>query len=116
MGAAEVLEPELNRMVPRTILSQLSRLRWQERRLRLVWGAARWVVLAVMALAVACFIDWLVDLRQDTPMPLRRGLLVGQLLLWTVAAVVLLVIPLLRRLSDSRLALWIEERTPGLGQ
>ncbi|HEV3259717.1 MAG TPA: hypothetical protein VG013_22810 [Gemmataceae bacterium] len=102
-------------MVPRTILRQLSRLRWRERGLRLAWGATRWLAVAVALLAAACLADWLIDRREDTPWALRLGMLVAQAVLWVVLAAVLVARPLLRHMSDSRLALWVEDRAPRLG-
>lgn len=102
-------------MVPRTIKKQLSRLRWRERWLRLTWGGARWLALALVALALACLIDFLIDRTAETPWALRVLLSGAQVCLWVVAAFVLILRPLWERLSNSRLALWVEERVPVLG-
>ena len=40
-------------MIPRTILHNLSRLRRRERLLAFAWGAAQWLAVVVVALAVA---------------------------------------------------------------
>jgi hypothetical protein len=115
MGGTEILQPELTTMVPRTIRRQLARLRGQERRLRLLWGAARWLTLTLTVLALACLTDWLIDRRQDTPWTLRYTLAAGQVVLAVLTALFWLVPLLLRRLSDSQAALWVEEKVPELG-
>jgi hypothetical protein len=98
-------------MVPLTIRRQLRRAQNRENRLRFAWAAARWLVVLVLALVGACLLDFFIDRWRDTPQELRVLLLVGQLLLWSIALTV--VGPLLfRRLSDSQLALWVEERLP----
>src|SRR5436853_4016167 len=101
-------------MVPSTIRKRLTSLRRRERLLRLIWGAARWVALAVVVLALFCLTDWLIDRVTDTPWLLRWAMFGGQALLWAGAALFLILVPLVRRLSDSRLALWVEDKTPGL--
>jgi hypothetical protein len=79
-----------------------------------MWGTARWLTLAGVVLTVACLIDWVVDLRQDTPRALREGMLVTQAGLWVLSALVLVLVPVLRRLSNNRLALFVEEKIPDL--
>jgi hypothetical protein len=103
-------------MVPRTILRQLARLRGKERRLRFTWGVARWLALSLIVLAVACFTDWFIDRRQETPWELRRGMLLMQVLLSSVAFLYWVLGPLFRRMSNSQAALWIEEKIPELKQ
>jgi hypothetical protein len=114
MGAAEVLEPELTEMVPATIRRQLARLRRRERGLRLLWGATRCLAVALPVLAGACLLDWWIDLRSDTPWTVRATMLVAQAVLWATLGVVFVIRPLCQRLSDSRLALWVESRAPTL--
>lgn len=98
-------------MVPLTIKRQLRQLQYRENRLRFAWAAARWLLIVVLVLAGSCLLDFTIDLWQDTPLALRIGLLVGQLLLWSIALT--LVAPLLfRRRGDTDLALWVEERLP----
>ena len=103
-------------MVPQTILRQLARLRWQERRLALSWGAARWVALAAAVLVVACFTDWLIDSRVDTPWSLRLAMSLGQVLLSAAALYLWVVKPLRRGSSDDQVALWAEEERPDFAQ
>ncbi len=102
-------------MMPRAILRLLSRLRWQERRLRLTWGATRWLAVTLTLLAIACLTDWLIDRRQDTPWSLRRAMLAVQVLASAAAALFFLLRPMLRRMSDSQVALWVEDKLPRLG-
>jgi hypothetical protein len=102
-------------MVPRTILRQLAGRRRRERGLALLWGAARGRAGAAAVLALACLTDWSIDRWQDTPWALRTALFGAQVLLWLVLAAFLIVRPLARRLGDSRLARYVEERVPGLG-
>jgi hypothetical protein len=114
MGAAEVLEPELMDMVPRSLQRQLNRLRRRERLLQLTWTGARCLAVFTAALAAACLLDWLVDLYRDTPRWLRVGLLAGQWLLWLLGLVAVVRV-LSRRRSDAEVALWVEEEIPDLG-
>lgn len=102
-------------MVPRTIRKHLARLRRRERGLRLVWGAARWLALALAALAGACLVDYLIDRTMPTPWALRGLLVFLQAALSLSACALLILWPLTRRLSDSRLALMVEDKTPALG-
>jgi hypothetical protein len=113
MGRPQILESEL--MVPENIVRQLERVKARELGVSLAWGAARGVALAAAALAVGCFIDWLVDLWIDTPGPLRGLMLVGHVGLWIGALAMLVVRPLLRRRSDDDVALWCEDRFPEMG-
>lgn len=101
-------------MVPRSIRRQLNRLRRRERLLRLTWAAARVVAILAVVLAIACGIDFVVDLYRDTPRWLRVGLLGVQAALWLTGCAVVLR-SLARRLSDTEVALWIEEKVPELG-
>jgi hypothetical protein len=101
-------------MVPPLLLRKLAQLRRRERLLRFVWGAARVVSLVLVALLLACVIDWTVDLWQDTPYELRVGMLIAQAAVAAVAIFVLIVLPLFKRLRNERLALYVEDRRPEL--
>ena len=102
-------------MVPRSILHQLSKLRRREVLLRLVWGTARCLAVLAVALLAACLIDYVIDREQDTPWVLRLGLFFLQAVLVVGAAALLLVKPLLvGKLSDSELALQVEDKHPEL--
>jgi hypothetical protein len=102
-------------MVPRPIEQQLSRLGWRLRATAATWGLARWLALVAAVLAVACFIDWRIDLRRDTPWALRLVLTAAQGVLAAVAGALLIAIPLTRRRTAPELALWVEDRVPDLG-
>jgi hypothetical protein len=101
-------------MVPRTLLRPLSRLRWKERFLRLLWGMARVLVVVAVFLAGCCTVDWLVDryTEDGTPHALLRFLLGGQALIAAVALALLVARPLFVRLSNARVALWAETAWP----
>src|SRR6266542_1004877 len=101
-------------MVPSTIRKELARLRRRERLLRLAWGAARWLALAVVVLALMCLTDWLIDRVTDTPWALRVLMLGGQAARWVGAACLLIVIPPERLLRVSRLTLWVDDKTSRL--
>ena len=66
-----------------------------------------------LVLAVACLVDWLVDLRQETPIVLRVFLFAVQALLW-LFAIMALGVGLTRRTSDAEVALWVEDKMPSL--
>jgi hypothetical protein len=103
-------------MIPTPIQKQLKGLRRRERCLRFVWGVARWLALVLIALALACLIDWLIDRAEETPLVIRQLLLAAQIGLGIAAIAYLVVWPLLGALPLSKLALWIEEKVPRLGQ
>ncbi len=102
-------------MVPQIILERLARVRAREKAMRLAWGAARWLALAAGALLLACLVDWLVDLRTETPSGLRTFMFVAQAILWLASAVVFVFRPLGAPLPDRELALWTEGKFPELG-
>ena len=102
-------------MVPRSILQQLSKLRRREVLLRLVWGTARCLAVVAIALLAACLIDYVIDREQDTPWVLRLGLFFLQAVLVVGVAALFLIKPLLGgKLSDSELALQVEDKHPEL--
>ncbi|MBX7103066.1 MAG: hypothetical protein K1X57_03245 [Gemmataceae bacterium] len=92
----------------------LNALRRRERLIAGAWAAARWVAIVLAGLAVACTVDWWIDLRRDTPYPLRIGMLASQVVLAAAAGAVLLL-PVVRRRSHEQLALFVEEKLPALG-
>src|SRR5437868_4750395 len=97
------------------IAAKLSRLRRCERLIALAWGVARLVLVVMLALAAACVTDWWIDLRRDTPMALRIGMLAGQIALALGLCWFWVIRPLVRRRTDDDVALFIEEQTPALG-
>src|SRR5262249_58417085 len=102
-------------MVPSSLIRQLARLRWRERLLRLIWGLTLSVTVLAAVMGVLCLVDWLIDRRQDTPTWLRQSMLIGQIVLWIIAAAGLFVWAFIRRVSDTDLALWVEERVKQFG-
>jgi hypothetical protein len=107
------LNRALNAM--RLISAKLSRLRRRERTIALTWGVARLALVAFIALAVACYADWRIDMRRDTPMALRVGMLAVQIALVVALGWWWVVRPLVRSRTDDDVALFIEEETPALG-
>jgi hypothetical protein len=99
-------------MVPPTIKSNLAGLRLRERALSLVWGVACVLSIALVLLIIACFTDWLIDRWRETPTLVRLGLLFLQLGIAAVAGLFFILWPQMRRLSDSTLALWVEDFMP----
>jgi hypothetical protein len=102
-------------MVPRIILRQIGRLRRRETLLRLTWGLARVLALALVLLALACLTDWIIDRFEDTPWPVTLALFTGQLVAAALAVVFFVILPLARRPDDVELALGIEARHRSLG-
>jgi hypothetical protein len=103
-------------MIPMTITDEITALRRLERRLRLVWGVGAFAALSVLVLVVFCWIDWRLDLREETPGSLRVSMLLAQIGLWAVAGYFLVLRPWWARLGDDDLALWVERRLPVLNQ
>jgi hypothetical protein len=97
-------------MVPPTILSNLSSLRMRERLLTFTWGSACWLAVALVLLMICCAVDWLIDRWQDTPMLVRYCLLGVQAVTASVAGILFLIVPQIRRLPDALLALWVEDK------
>src|SRR5262245_20044831 len=101
-------------MVPQSIQQKLAGLRQREMLLRACWGTARCLAVLVVSLALAWAIDYLIDRRQDTPWTVRVMLFLLQLATITLTAFFWIVRPLLRRPSESDLALLVEQRMPHL--
>src|SRR5262245_47463381 len=99
-------------MIPRSIRTNLNRLRRRERLLALAWGAACWLAIVLIFLLAACFVDWLIDREIDTPWSVRALLFALQIGLAIVVGWLFLVRPQIRRLRDDTLALWVEDRHP----
>src|SRR5947208_2061129 len=98
--------------VPPILLRKLAALRWRERLLRLLFGMAVVIAVALVALVLACFVDWLYDLWDDTPFGLRTFLLFAQVLVGGLVILLAIVVPQLTRLRNSRLALFVEDKQP----
>ncbi len=102
-------------MIPPIILERLDRVRRTEKAVRLAWGVGRTFAWAVVALLAVGLLDWTIDLWVDTPGGLRALLLLAQVALWGAAAWLLVIRPYMASWEDRDVALWVEERTPGLG-
>jgi hypothetical protein len=96
-------------MVPPILIRQLARLRWRERLLRFVWAVTLGITIAAGVMAVLCLVDWIFDRYEDTPMALRRAMFLCQVILWAALAIILLSWAFMRRVSDTDLALWVED-------
>ena len=101
-----------NFMVPASIRHNLASLRRRERLLTLVWGAACWLAIVLVLLAVCGFVDWLIDRQRDTPMGVRVGMFGVKAVVAALAGLLFVLWPQIRRLPDALLALWVEEKVP----
>jgi hypothetical protein len=99
-------------MVPASIRRNLAALRLRERLLTFAFGAACWVALVLVALLIACLVDWLIDRDQDTPIVVRLTLSMVVAGVAGLGAIAFLAWPQCRRLSDATLALWVEDKVP----
>src|SRR4051812_20213738 len=97
-----------------TISRLLGRLRRRERLLGFSLSAAYSLAVVFALLVLACLMDWLIDLRRDTPWELRVGLLAVQAVVWLIA-LVFAVRPLFRRIHEDEMALRVEQNVPELG-
>ena len=98
-------------MPPSELRAKLRALRGHLRRLILLAGASRLVVLLVAALALCLALDWSAKLEA----PGRAMLLAATGAFALTALWRLLILPLRVRLGDEELALLIERRFPALG-
>ncbi len=105
----------LSMLTPKTALSKLFALRERERLFHVVWGITRWIALALTLVVIACFIDWRVDRSRETPMWLRGGLFVVQLIAFVVAGWFWLLRPWSRSPALIPLARRVEEHFPEFG-
>jgi len=93
---------------PTYLLERLRELAQQERKLRLMWGLARWAAVVVGLFFVCCGIDWWIDLWYDTPGVVRWLMRLVQIgiaisLFWKW-----IVIPWDSGLRDQDIARWVE--------
>jgi hypothetical protein len=98
--------------IPPIVLKKLGQLRRRERLLRLVWGLACFGSIVVVVFLVACLVDWLYDLWDETPRGLRLFMFRGQLVLAGLIGLLLVLRPQLRRLRREKLALLLEDKLP----
>lgn len=75
----------------RTLVKQLRSWQRREWLYRAAWGTARWVVLVVAVLTLACLTDWLIDRYVDVPFALRLLMTAVQVGLYAGAGYWLLV-------------------------
>ena len=90
------------------IAAKLVSLRRRERLIALAWGIARLLLVVFAALAIACYADWRIDMRIDTPMWLRVGMLAGQIVLAATLLWLWVVRPLIRRRTEDDVALFVD--------
>ena len=76
--------------------------------------AGHLLAVVLVALLVACAIDFVIDRFDDTPIWVRATLLLLQIALALILLTSWVVLPLCRRLPDDALALWVEEKYPRL--
>jgi hypothetical protein len=72
------------------------------------------MVLVIVLLSLACAIDYFIDRQQETPWSVRVLLFLLQLAAIMALSFFWVIHPLLRRPSESELALWVESRMPDL--
>src|SRR5262245_28811279 len=97
-------------MVPASIRNNLAGLRTRERLLTFVWGAACWGAIVLALLLLCGLVDFLIDRTQETPTAIRVGMFLVQAFVAGVAGLLFVLWPQIRRLPDSLLALWVEEK------
>jgi hypothetical protein len=99
-------------MIPHSIQANLAALRRRERLLTFVWGFACWISIMVVLLLLCGFIDWLIDRERDTPQAVRVGLILVQVTIAGIAGLWFVLVPQIRWLPDTMLALWVEAKLP----
>lgn len=97
---------------PTISLSKLASLKGKEKRFYVIWGATRWLALALTVLTAAFLIDWTIDKTRDTPMWLRLSLSLLQGLVVAAAGYFWLLRPLVVGPSMIRLARRVEQEIP----
>ncbi|HQR08367.1 MAG TPA: hypothetical protein PLN21_16175 [Gemmatales bacterium] len=97
---------------PTYLLERLSELAQQERRLRLVWGLARWAAVVIGLLLICCGIDWWIDLWYDTPGILRWLLRLAQIGVASLLFYRWIIQPQRTGLSADELVQWVESQKP----
>lgn len=94
------------------LLQQLARLRRREWRVRLLEGLMRWLGWLTPVLLCLMLVDWIWDRTSPTPWPVRIASTAALGLAAVGGWVVLVDLPLRRRLDDDTLSLWVEARYP----
>ncbi|MBI3822597.1 MAG: hypothetical protein HY289_07955 [Planctomycetes bacterium] len=99
-------------MVPSSIKSNLAGLRLRERLLTFVWGVACWVAILIVLLFLFSLVDWLIDRRRDTPFAVLLGMFFVKAVVAGLAGILFILLPQIRRMPDSLMALWVEAKKP----
>lgn len=97
---------------PTYLLERLSELAQQERKLRLVWGLARWAAVVIGLFIICCGIDWWIDLWYDTPGLIRWLLRLVQIGVAGLLFYRWVLQPQQTGLSADELVLWVEAQRP----
>lgn len=97
---------------PTYLLERLSELAQQERKLRLVWGLARWAAVVIGLFIICCGIDWWIDLWYDTPGFVRWLLRLVQLGVAGFLFYRWIIQPQQTGLSANELVQWVEAQCP----
>jgi hypothetical protein len=101
--------------VPAAIARQLAQLRGRELLLRSVYFGAMWLAAAVGLVLVGCLIDFLIDQFDETPVLVRVGVLLVQVLLALALAIYLLTKVFGPGLSQDAIASWVESKLSDFG-
>ncbi len=97
---------------PTYLLERLRELAQQERKLRLVWGLARWAAVVVGLFLICCGIDWWIDLWYDTPAVVRWLMRIAQIGVAGYLFYRWVMVPQQTGLSANELVLWVESQRP----
>lgn len=97
---------------PTYLLERLSELARHERKLRFVWGLARWAALVIGLFLVCCGIDWWIDLWYDTPGIIRWVLRLVQIGVAGYLFYRWILQPQQAGLSADELVQWVEAQRP----
>src|ERR1017187_3027218 len=92
-------------MVPASIQNKLAGLRRRERVLTVVWGGACWLAITLVLLMICGLVDWLIDRQRETPGLVRAGMFFVQAFVAGLGGLLFLLIPQIRRLPDTLMAL-----------
>jgi hypothetical protein len=97
---------------PTYLLERLRELAQQERKLRLVWGLARWAAVVIGLFLICCGIDWWIDLWYDTPGVVWWLMRLAQIGVAGYLFYRWIMLPQQTGLSANELVLWVESQRP----